>query len=161
MVDAQTALLLPRLSDGARLSSRVVADQFHSTTCAVVQRNAPLLERLSQSFHLGVVSNFTGNLELCLQELGVLRYFSVIADSGRVGVTKPDPRLFKHALSWPGIVARPGWMVGDNFEADIRPAAALGLSTAWLAPMSERSPDRSLPTARLTTLSDLITVVDA
>src|SRR6266567_7627131 len=73
MVDAQTALLLPRLSDGAGLSPRAIADQFHSSTCAVVHRNAALLELLHQSYHLGVVSNFTGNLEQCLQELGVMQ----------------------------------------------------------------------------------------
>jgi len=31
-----------------------------------------------------------------------MKYFSVVADSGRVGITKPDPRLFQHALSHPG-----------------------------------------------------------
>src|SRR6266478_6525752 len=34
MVDAQTALLLPRLPDGAGLSKKAIADQFHSTNCA-------------------------------------------------------------------------------------------------------------------------------
>src|SRR5437773_532800 len=130
MIDAQTGLLLPRLPDGAGLSRQVIADQFHAATCAVVQRNEPLLARLAQTYHLGVVSNFTGNLELCLHELGVMHHFIVVADSGRVGIAKPDLRLFRHALDWPGIDKTPGWMVGDNFEADIRPAAALGLSTA-------------------------------
>src|SRR2546430_5592819 len=46
-----------------------------------------LLELLHTSYHLGVVSNFSGNLEHCLEELGVMRYFSVVADSGRVGIT--------------------------------------------------------------------------
>ena len=161
MVDAQTALLLPRLPDGAGLSKKAIADQFHSSTCAVVRRNEALLARLSRSYYLGVVSNFTGNLELCLHELGVMHYFTVVADSGRVGVTKPDLRLFKHALDWPGLPwPGPGWMVGDNFESDIRPAAALGLSTAWLAPPTEKSPDSSLPTVRLETLSDLTKVLE-
>jgi FMN phosphatase YigB (HAD superfamily) len=163
MVDAQTALLLPRLSDGGALSPRAIADQFHSSTCVVVQRNEELLARLHKSYHLGVVSNFTGNLELCLEELGVMRYFSVVADSGRVGITKPDPRLFQHALSWPGLVSTPAWMVGDNFDSDIRPAAALGLSTAWLAPTgaTERSRESGLPTVRLATLSDLAGVLES
>jgi len=159
MIDAQTALVLARLPDGAALSKSAVADHFHSATCAVVRRNEALLQRLHQAYHLGVVSNFTGNLALCLEELGVMRYFSVIADSGHVGVTKPDARLFRHALSWPGLVATPAWMVGDNFESDIRPAAALGLSTAWLAPEAEKSPQRGLPTVRLQTLSDLAAVL--
>jgi FMN phosphatase YigB (HAD superfamily) len=161
MVDAQAALLLARLPDGAELSGQDIADLFHSSTCAVVRRNEALLARLHECYHLGVVSNFTGNLELCLKELGVLRYFTVVADSGRVGVTKPDARLFRHALSWPGLIATPAWMVGDNFEADIRPAAALGLSTAWLAPTSQQSPETGLPTVRLTTLSDLAEVLES
>ncbi|HWC72860.1 MAG TPA: HAD family hydrolase [Gemmatimonadales bacterium] len=160
MVDAQAALLLARLPDGAGLSPQVIADQFHSTTCAVVRRNEALLERLQQSYHLGVVSNFTGNLALCLEELGVMKYFSVVADSGRVGVTKPDSRLFRHALTFPGLVASPAWMVGDNFESDIRPAAALGMSTAWLAPEGTKSPEAGLPTVRLKTLADLAAVLD-
>ena len=161
MVDAQTALLLSRLPDGAELSKQDIADQFHSSTWAVVRRNEDLLARLQGSYHLGVVSNFTGNLERCLEELGLMRYFTVVADSGRVGITKPDPRLFRHALDWPGLVSQPGWMVGDNFESDIRPAAALGLSTAWLAPASTMSPKAAsgVPTVRLTTLSDLIKVL--
>jgi FMN phosphatase YigB (HAD superfamily) len=161
MVEAQTALLLPRLADGAGLSARTIADQFHSSTCAVVTRNEELLARLQKSYHLGVVSNFTGNLELCLQELGVMQYFSVVADSGRIGITKPDLRLFQHALTWPGLVSQPAWMVGDNFESDIRPAAALGLSTAWLAPGSEKSRETGLPTVRLKTLSDLAQVLES
>ena len=118
MIDAQAALLLARLPDGAALSQQNIADQFHSSTCAVVRRNETLLERLQQSYHLGVVSNFTGNLELCLQELGLMKYFSVVADSGRVGVTKPDARLFQHALTWPGLVATPAWMV-DVFGGSV------------------------------------------
>jgi FMN phosphatase YigB (HAD superfamily) len=159
MVDAQAGLLLARLPDGAALSKKAIADDFHASTCTVVARNVALLDRLQQSFHLGVVSNFTGNLEQCLQELGVMKYFSVVADSGRVGVTKPDPRLFQHALTKAGLGAMPSWMVGDNFESDIRPAAALGLRTAWLAPDAEKSPERGLPTARIKTLSDLAAVL--
>jgi len=161
MVDAQTALLLPRLTDGVGLPARAIADHFHTATCGVVRRNEALLQQLHQSYHLGVVSNFTGNLELCLEELGVMRYFAVVADSGRVGITKPDPRLFQHALGWPGLVSKPAWMVGDNYDSDIRPAAALGLSTIWLAPASEKSRDRNLPTARISTLSDLARVLDS
>jgi len=165
MIDAQTALLLPRLPDGAALSAGTIADQFHSSTCAVVRRNEALLARLQTSYHLGVVANFTGNLELCLEELGIMRYFSVVADSGRVGITKPDPRLFQHALTQPGLVAKPAWMVGDNFDADIRPAATLGLSTAWITPANVRLKSRisggGIPTVRLTTLSELLKVLDS
>jgi FMN hydrolase / 5-amino-6-(5-phospho-D-ribitylamino)uracil phosphatase len=161
MVDAQTALLLTGLPDGAQLGTQAIADQFYATTLTVVRRNEELLAQLHESYQLGVVSNFTGNLELCLKELGLMRYFTVVADSGRVGVTKPDPRLFRHALGCPGVrpASTPAWMVGDNFESDIRPAAALGLSTAWLAPRTSKSPEAGLPTVRLTALPQLAKVL--
>ncbi len=129
----------------------------------MVRRNEVLLARLHETYHLGVVSNFTGNLEVCLEELGVMQYFSIVADSGRVGITKPDPRLFQHALNWPGHGAGPVWMVGDNFDSDIRPAAALGMSTAWLAPsgVMARSRESGIPTVRLTTLPELAGVLDS
>ena len=161
MVDAQTALVLNGLPDGVQLCAPAIADQFHATTLTMARRNEALLARLHASYHLGVVSNFTGNLELCLQELGLMRYFTVVADSGRVGVTKPDARLFQHALTWPGVTRTPAWMVGDNFESDIRPAAELGLSTAWLAPPNNTSPEAGLPTVRLSTLSELAEVLDS
>ena len=162
MIDAQTSLFLPQLPDGRRLEAKKIADEFYSTTVLMLRRNERLLSRLRRLYHLGVVSNFTGNLELCLQELGLIHYFAIVADSGRVGVTKPDARLFQHALACPGLNldrATRSWMVGDNFESDIRPAAALGLATAWLAPGSETSPEHNLPTVRIATLGELVQVL--
>ena len=140
MVDAQAGLLLARLPDGATLSKKAIADDFHASTCAVVSRNTAVLECLQQSYHLGVVSNFTGNLEQCLQELGVMKYFSVIADSGRVGVTKPDPRLFQHALTKAGLGGTTAWMV-RQLRIGHPPFAALGLHCVVCARL-EKSPER-------------------
>ena len=158
-VDLQAALVLAHLPDGRALRREQIVDEFHAAALAVIRRNQELLARLQQSYRLAVVSNFTGNLGPCLEELDLMRYFSAVADSGRVGVTKPDPRLFRHALESLGGKAEPVWMVGDNFEADIRPAASLGMQTAWLAPPVARSPDAGLPTVRLTTLTELAEVL--
>lgn len=159
MVDLQAALVLAHLPDGRALRREQIVDEFHAAALAVIRRNQELLARLQQSYRLAVVSNFTGNLGPCLEELDLMRYFSAVADSGRVGVTKPDPRLFRHALESLGAKSEPVWMVGDNFEADIRPAASLGMQTAWLAPPVARSPDAGLPTVRLTTLTELAEVL--
>jgi putative hydrolase of the HAD superfamily len=162
MVDLQAALVLARLPDGLTLSRERIVDDFHGRSLAIIRRNQQLLARLRRSYQLAVVSNFTGNLGPCLEELDLMHYFSAVADSARVGVAKPDPRLFRHALEsldWTG-KEEPVWMVGDNFEADIRPAASLGMQTAWLAPPVARSPDSTLPTVRLTTLTELAEVLD-
>jgi putative hydrolase of the HAD superfamily len=126
---------------------------------AVVARNRPLLERLAARRPLGIVSNFTGNLEHCLVELGLRPLFRVVADSAIVGCSKPDAGIFGYALEAVGARPTESWMVGDNFEADVRPAAALGLATAWLAPLARALPDAGVATRRIERLVDLDAMV--
>jgi putative hydrolase of the HAD superfamily len=123
-----------------RVNPAAVARRLHGEALAVVQRNRPVLERLARRYRLGVVSNFTGNLQPCLEELGLARLFAAVSDSAVVGCSKPDPRIFLGTLATLGARPERAWMVGDNFEADIRGAAALGMRTCWLAP-----PERPLP----------------
>lgn len=153
----QLADLLPA-DDPADLAR--AAERFHAGAVAVAERNRPMLERLATRFRLGVVSNFTGNLTPCLAELDLLPLFAVAADSLVVGWSKPDPRLFLHALGALGVGPEAAWMVGDNFEADIRPAAALGLATCWLAPAGRALPAPGVATHRLARLTDLPPLLD-
>jgi putative hydrolase of the HAD superfamily len=155
LIEAQTQLLLALLPDGAGIDATQVAARFHADALAVVARNRPILERLSARCRLGVVSNFSGNLEPCLQELEVRRYFSVVADSAIVGVAKPDFRIFVGVLSELDAPAAGAWMVGDNFEADIRPASELGMRTCWLGPLDRPLPMRAAPTVRIARLPEL------
>lgn len=155
MVVAQTELLRELVPDGRAISLDAAADRFYRESVAGAARSRAVLEQLAPRYRLGVVSNFTGNLDRCLAELGLLQLFSVIADSLVVGWSKPDRRLFLHALG--ALDARPeaAWMVGDNFEADIRPAAALGLATCWLASAGRDTPTDGVATHRIARLADL------
>src|SRR5260370_4663660 len=148
MIDAQARLLVDLLPDRARVDGRHVAERFHAAALAVVRRNTPILERLARRYRLGIVSNFTGNLVPCLEELDLARLFAAVSDSGRVGWAKPDPRLFQHALGALRAPADRAWMVGDNFEADIRPAAALGSATCWLTSSGRSAPAGVAPPRR-------------
>lgn len=102
-----------------------------------------------------MVSNFTGNLDPCLRELNLLDLFGATLDSAVVGILKPDIRIFRLALERLGATAEGTWMIGDNFEADIRPAAALGLSTCWIAPSGRAEPVPGVATARIARLPEL------
>jgi FMN phosphatase YigB (HAD superfamily) len=155
MVAAQAALLGALVPDARGIALDDAAERFYRDSLEIIARNRALLEGLATRYRLGVVSNFTGNLDRCLAELDLLRLFSVTADSLLVGFAKPDARLFLHALA--AIETRPeaAWMVGDNFEADIRPAAALGLATCWLAPLSRAAPAEGVATRRIGRLTDL------
>ena len=160
MVAAQAGLLRELLpgAEGGALDE--AAGRFYDESLEIIGRNRPMLARLATRYRLGVVSNFTGNLDRCLAELDLLRLFAVTADSLVVGWSKPDPRLFLHALGALDAGPETAWMVGDNFEADVRPAAALGLATCWLAPAGRPLPAPAVATHRIARLTDLPPLLD-
>jgi len=159
-IEAQARLVVGLLPD--RVDPGALARRLHADAREIVARNLPVLERLTRRYRLGIVSNFTGNLRPCLEELDLARLFAVISDSAIVGWSKPDPRIFAHTLAALQVSPQRAWMVGDNFEADIRGAAGLGIRTCWLAPS-----DRAVPpggelavTARIGRLPDVERVLE-
>ena len=57
--------------------------------------NAKLLAALvERGFELGVVSNGCGNVDKLCRDFGYTPFLSVIVDSRRVGLFKPDPGIF-------------------------------------------------------------------
>jgi FMN phosphatase YigB (HAD superfamily) len=64
-----------------------------------------------------------------LREFGILDAFSVVVSSQEVGLTKPDPRIFAHALSIAGCSPEQATMVGDRLDNDIGPANSAGWRT--------------------------------
>ena len=118
---------------GARVAARFLADAH-----ACFEANAPVLERLARRYRLGIVSNFYGNLETVCDNAQVRRYFGVIVDSARVGLSKPDPRMFVTAVEALGIEPRRAVMVGDSLARDMAGARAAGMAHIWLTPAPER-----------------------
>ena len=159
LVEAEARLLRDLLPSDEPWEPARAAAQFHAEALAVVARNRRLLERLAARYRLGVVSNFTGNLEPCLVELDLRRYFTVAIDSAVIGMSKPDPRIFTAALAMLDTSPERAWMIGDHFEADIRPAADLGMRTCWLAPVDRPVPPGVPPTARIAHLPDVEAVL--
>ncbi len=153
-VVAQAQLLGPLLGGPAWFDAETCSSKFIADSEAIAARNQPVLAELARHFRLAIVSNFTGNVEPCLGELGLLQYMTVVLDSAREGVRKPDAQIFRRALSRLGGPAQ-AWMVGDNFDADIRPASSLGLSTCWIAPSTRSLPALGIATTRIASFSDL------
>jgi putative hydrolase of the HAD superfamily len=123
--------------DDAKLGSRVAA-RFLADARKCFASNAPILERLAHRYRLGVVSNFYGNLSTVCDNAQVRRYFGVIVDSARVGLSKPDPRIFMKALDALGIEPVRAVMVGDSLARDMAGARAAGMPHIWLTPAPER-----------------------
>jgi putative hydrolase of the HAD superfamily len=90
------------------------------------------LEVLSKRYRLATLSNNTSQIREVLRDYRVDRYFSIIGISEAVGYAKPDPRFFQYVLDEAGCRSDEAMMVGDRIDADIIPARAMGMRTAWV-----------------------------
>ena len=111
-----------------------VATRFLAEARAAIDANRPLLGRLSERYRLGIVSNFYGNLVTVCDNAELTRLFSVIVDSARVGLSKPDPRIFFRAVHEMGIEPADTVFVGDSLARDMAGARAAGMRHVWLTP---------------------------
>ncbi len=91
------------------------------------------LRRLrNRGFRMGVISNWDQTFHSVLKQLGVTDFFDFTVASVQVGLSKPDPQIFHYALEQTGAQAACSWYLGDQIEADIQPAAALGFKTIYV-----------------------------
>jgi putative hydrolase of the HAD superfamily len=117
----------------------------------------PALERLTEmGYRLGLISNFEEWLEEMLVELEVGHLFDVSIISGSEGMEKPDPEIYRRALTKAGVEASAAVHVGDSPANDITPAVEVGI-TAVLLDRYNRYPDITPSVRSLTDLPDRLT----
>lgn len=94
----------------------------------VYKDTRPCLETLNKrGIKLGVMSNFSPQLEQFFKKLNIHHYFDFFVVSSLVGYEKPEPEIFTIALEKAGQKANDILYVGDNPEEDILPAQNIGL----------------------------------
>ncbi|HEX6242112.1 MAG TPA: HAD family hydrolase [Polyangiales bacterium] len=77
---------------------------------------------------LGVVSNSEGRLMELFQRLGLADQFELVIDSALEGVRKPDPEIFRRALTrMGGVPASAALYAGDIPSVDVVGARAAGM----------------------------------
>jgi putative hydrolase of the HAD superfamily len=115
--------------------------------------------------HIGVVSNSDGSVAQRLAEQEVLQVgpgigveVACVIDSGAVGVSKPDPRIFHLALEVIGVDAADTWYVGDMPGIDVVGARAAGLRPIVMDPFDFNGDGDY---ARVTSLLDVVTMINA
>jgi HAD superfamily hydrolase (TIGR01509 family) len=88
---------------------------------------------------VGIISNSEGHLAELVEELGHSALFRTVIDSGRVGVDKPNPRIFELAAEALGVPLTEIVHVGDAWEADVLGARGAGARAIWFAPTDNRT----------------------
>lgn len=91
------------------------------------------LERIrTAGLRIVVVSNTNGTLRRMFARVGLDRHVDLIVDSSEERVEKPDPRLFRIALTKAGADPASTIHCGDLYEVDVVGARAAGLPVVLL-----------------------------
>ncbi len=98
-----------------------------------ISKSAVLLKTLKdKNIRLGLVSNFHGNMPKVLEVFGIAQFFDVVIDSTLLGISKPDPDIFRAAIKAMNIKAEETAVVGDSYTRDIEAAREAGCKTIWI-----------------------------
>lgn len=134
---------------------------------APIAGTADVLRELNRrQVPIGVVSNASGQIAEILQRSGIcqvgegaLAQVRCIVDSHLVGVAKPDPSIFDHALvHFPGIDRSRIAYVGDSVTMDVGGATAAGLVPILVDPYDDAAD--LVECRRIAELSALLTMFD-
>ena len=113
------------------------AELFHRFGTAAAWEVYPevpevLASLASQGVRLGVVSNWDHRLPAVLEELGLAQFLGTITYSQKIGLEKPDPRIFLQALAELEVEPAAALHVGDGQLEDVEGAVAAGMSALLL-----------------------------
>ena len=101
-----------------------------------------VLETLSKTHRLGVISDTWPSIEQQLEYLGIARYFSFRTFSCYVGVFKPDRRMYLDALDKSGVSPDEAVFIDDSVH-NLEGAAALGILPILIAANPEADVETS------------------
>jgi putative hydrolase of the HAD superfamily len=125
------------------------ADGLHETLAALRGRGV----------RVGIVTNgVVARQAPKVAVLGLDGLVDAVVVSEAVGVSKPDRRIFDHALAALGVRPEAAWFVGDNPVTDVLGARRAGLTPVWL----RRGPwpaDHPEPELRIETLGELLPLI--
>jgi len=87
-----------------------------------------LLKYLEPRYNLHIITNgFQEVQNGKLEKSKIHNFFKTVTNSEMVGVKKPNPLIFNHALELASTTKHQSIMIGDNYEADVLGALNMGL----------------------------------
>jgi len=91
-----------------------------------------ILDYLKDRYQLHIITNgFEEVQSKKMNSSKITHYFNAIITSESVGVKKPNPRVFEHALKVANATKENSIMIGDSLEADIEGAVNFGLKAIY------------------------------
>lgn len=125
--------------------------------CHPLEGAVSLLQSLHGRARMGIITNGFGELQqIRLERTGLQHYFELLVVSEVVGVAKPHPEIFRHALERMGNPSPERvLMVGDNPDTDIFGGIQAGLDTCWVNWHGKPAPPGIVPDYEVSSLGEL------
>jgi putative hydrolase of the HAD superfamily len=164
------ALVSTFVPDGTRHEAvRASADarwEAHGYSTDELYPEVPgVLRTLAARYKVLCITNHFSWVRDRAREAGFDDLVSAWTISAEVGVEKPDPKLFAHALDQAGVQPEHVVMVGDRLDRDIVPAKSLGMRTVWVlrneAPDEPTEQQLAVPDVSVSSLVEVPALVGA
>lgn len=109
-----------------------------------------LLEALHTKFSLNIITNgFKEAQHVKMNSSGLIKYFDTVFVSEEVGIHKPDPKIFHHAMQHSGAKKMEDcMMIGDTFQTDVYGALNAGMTAVHFAPHGKEKHNAPVITIR-------------
>jgi putative hydrolase of the HAD superfamily len=131
------ALAFSRLGVDAGEAGSEMADAYGDIQEESIEAYPGAIDTLRRLREMGkgmaLITNGVSRLQRAkIDRFGLEPFFDCIIIEGEFGAGKPDPRVYQHALERLAVQPSEAMMVGDNLQADIAGAQALGIYTVWV-----------------------------
>lgn len=116
-----------------------------------------LLVYLKSKYTMHIITNGFEEVQLRkLKSSDLLPYFDQVITSEKVGVKKPNPKIFQYALELTGATKEQSIMIGDNFEADILGAKNAGMHTIFCKFNGQEEQGQTISVSHLKEIENLL-----
>ena len=95
------------------------------------------LKDLGYQMHI-ITNGFKEVQHIKLENCNLTQYFDFILCSDEIGINKPAPEIFAHALANTGAKASESVMIGDDYDVDVMGAIRHGLHGIHFDPQGKR-----------------------
>ena len=126
ILEAKIAVQVQFLGLTLTVDSNDIVRRCYQTALNHCYESAQTIRSINKDVKRGLVSNFYGNLDAVLSEMGMEGLFDVVVDSGVVNIRKPDPAIFQLAIQALDVAPSETLVIGDSVEKDMIPARSLG-----------------------------------
>lgn len=125
----------------------------------LMEATRDILDYLHGRYPMHIITNGFDDIQaIKMASANITHYFEHVVTIETAGAKKPDPRMFRYAMTLSGARPETSLMIGDNYEADIRGANAVGMDTVFYNPTGD-SIGTDKPTYEIRHWSELKTIL--